>query len=66
MNAPGTDGARVSRPGRWSLRVTVWLVALAIVPLLGAAWFAHAEVSRVADARRQAEAKSSKRTSVAQ
>ena len=39
----------------FSLSVSFWLFALAVVPLVGASWFAFAEVQQVADSSRQAE-----------
>lgn len=41
--------------GRWTLRVGIWLVGLAAVPMFGAGWFALTDVSMVADTRQQAE-----------
>jgi diguanylate cyclase (GGDEF)-like protein len=40
----------------WSVRVGVWLLALALVPLAGAAWFAANEVQHVDESSRQADA----------
>lgn len=48
--------SRPRRGRRTTMRVGVWLLALAIVPLTGAVWFAANEVELVKESNRQADA----------